>query len=113
MLHQAHIGSKGGKCEFAAVANVKGASFGSGPTTGGETAFSFCTAVVRSEPRTKPVWVVASVWKGRNLTLAIVKIPTGWRRKPGVGSVFCSVAEPPRDKLPRKAEINWGVRKNL
>ena len=41
---------QGGKCEFAAGANLIGGTSGSGLPTGSETAFLFCTAAVRSEP---------------------------------------------------------------
>ena len=43
---------KGGKCEFAAGANLMGAYSGSGPPTGGYNAFPFCVAAVQFEPYT-------------------------------------------------------------
>ncbi len=39
----------GGKCEFAAGANMMGACFGSGPIPGSGNAVLICAAAVRSE----------------------------------------------------------------
>jgi hypothetical protein len=51
MLQCEYFGVKGGKCEFAAIANLMGACSGSGPPTGGHNAFPFCAAAVRFEPK--------------------------------------------------------------
>jgi hypothetical protein len=50
MLHHAHIDTKGGEPPFAAIANLMGAHFKSGPPTGGHNASHFCTAAARLEP---------------------------------------------------------------
>jgi len=49
------MGKVGGKCEFAAIANLKCAYFVSGPPTGSRHTFPFCAAAVRSEPNVTDV----------------------------------------------------------